>query len=83
MALKVIDLDAKREAEKAKNVIQEPKDDGKMLGEMTLGELKTLCNNTICDKCNPKIREFCHKLLDNEGGYMPAYWELEDKLSDV
>ena len=83
MALKVIDLDAKKEAEMTKNVIQEPENDGKTLGEMTLSEIKTYCNNTICDKCDPKIREFCEKLLNNEGGYMPAYWELGDKLSDV
>lgn len=83
MALKVIDLDAKKEAEMAKNVIQKPKDGGKTLGEYTLSDIKTYCNNTICDKCDPKIREFCEKLLNNEGGYMPAYWELGDKLSNV
>ena len=83
MALKVVDLDAKKEAEMAKNVIQEPNNGGKTLGEYTLSDIKTYCNNTICDKCDPKIREFCEKLLNNEGGYMPSYWDLGDKLSNV
>lgn len=83
MALKVVDLDAKKAVELSKEELEYVKKDEKTLGEYTLSEIKTYCNNTICDKCNPKIREFCHKLLDNEGGYMPSYWDLDDKLSNV
>ena len=83
MALKVVDLDAKKAVELSKKELEYVKKDERTIGEYTLSEIKTYCNNTICDKCDPKIREFCEKLLNNEGGYMPAYWDLDDKLSNV